>query len=646
MLNKRRQELIIQNLKSISSQVRLMAVDQLLNLPSMPSAEKIKYLEVCLKDTDDGVRASAENAISKLGGNAQSPSETTSLKTETAVGFAKAVAGTANNSVSDGVFALPELILEPTSPMDSVEAKTVGAFSKTLSGFPNIDSTAGNQDIKTSSEQKKASVIPIPKSDLIDGSLDDSFPSITGQTDIGFLVQHIRTISTNKPSGYLTRLFELSKSAYEEVALTALQALFNAKDKRVPPHVLDLLNNPEYTSQRRFLMLKIVMEFDIPFNADLLENILVKEKDVIVKSGLVKVFAKNCGESGVPLLIKCLKDEDPRVRANTVEVIEAQKIKGCENEIFKLLNDSENRVKVNAAKYLVKIGYKQAFYTLRAMLVSPELWLRDSVIFALGEIGDQASLVLLKAALKDPNQGIRLSVLKALSKMNNVTSRQILKAACGDPDPVVAQIATSLFDKIKDTPANPVTEIAKTDLSLSDNTSGTQVSKMQQPVAQPAMPSIESLAPKEQEAVSRKSASGTTSVTGQLQSSDKPSSEFSVPALPKLLFSETATTPKPAPQIPAVKISSPQAMAAYKKLCSSSLDEQRQGIKDTIFIAGADHMILLAKAMTLADISIRVATVKLLSRQRNPQAKEMLMKLSSDSNETVSSLAKKVLTLF
>ena len=42
MLNKKRQELIIQNLKSISSQVRVNSIIQLTNLPTMPVEEKIK----------------------------------------------------------------------------------------------------------------------------------------------------------------------------------------------------------------------------------------------------------------------------------------------------------------------------------------------------------------------------------------------------------------------------------------------------------------------------------------------------------------------------------------------------------------------------------------------------------------------------
>lgn len=668
MLNKRRQELIIQNLKSISAQVRLMAVDQLLTLPSISPAEKIKYLEPCLNDSDDGVKQAAKVAIEKLGGGSSSVSSANSQSNLSGFKLPSLNLEPAKTSTENGL-SLPDLNLgspskPETQPMPALTAKAPSQSAAPKVGFmaqsaqpvmmaqpvQNVDSNAAvpqNESATTvlakvnAVSQEKPKPVGTPKGNLIDGPVDPSLPQVNGHTDIGFLLQHIKTISATKPAGYLTRLFELSKSVHEEVALTALQALVNAKDKRVPPHILDLLNVPDYSSQRRFLMLKIVMEFDIPFNSDLLENILVKEKDVIVKSGLVKVFARNCGSSGVPLLIRCLNDDDPRVRANTVEVIEAQNIKGCEREIIKLLNDSENRVKVNAAKYLVKIGYQQAFYTLRAMLVSPEVWLRDSVIFALGEIGDQPSLILLKAALKDPNQGIRLSVLKALSKMNNSTSRQILKAACGDPDAVVAQIAISLYEKIKDTPVNPIAPTVKATFNFSaaasDNLTQNTADNQRAEAPLLNLPQGDSTAQNSMAAENNQTAQAKVEPpVSQISAMVSEKNQKPLPAVP-LQSKSTAT---------AVKFADPRAAAAYAKLCSPSVDEQRQGIKETIFIPGADHMILLAKAITLADFSIRLASVKLLSRQRSLQAKEMLKRLSNDSNETVASLAKKVLTLF
>ncbi|MDD3147295.1 MAG: HEAT repeat domain-containing protein, partial [Candidatus Riflebacteria bacterium] len=208
----------------------------------------------------------------------------------------------------------------------------------------------------------------MPTAIELDDPVDPSLPDLKKVTDIGSLLQHIKTLSTQKPSGHVTLLLQLARHVMEEVALTALQALFNLKDRRVPAQIPPMLAEEQYSSQRRFLMLKIIMETDVDLDYAALESILLKEKDVIVKSGLVKVFARSSREQGVGTLVKCLEDEDPRVRANTVEVIEEQNIRGCEQNIVALLEDPENRVKVNAAKYLVKNGYQQAFLTLRTML--------------------------------------------------------------------------------------------------------------------------------------------------------------------------------------------------------------------------------------------------------------------------------------
>ncbi|NLI78297.1 MAG: hypothetical protein GX442_17910 [Candidatus Riflebacteria bacterium] len=283
---------------------------------------------------------------------------------------------------------------------------------------------------------------------LVDPSTIKSIPK---------MLEQIRFLGQNRPSGHLTHLIVMSQVQHEEVALTALQTLLNIKDPRVPPQMLPLLAIPGFSSQRRFLILKIIMETRSVLEPGSLEQVLVAEKDVIVKSGLVKVYARTAGADGVATLKACLADGDPRVRANTIEVIEEQGIPGCEPEIAGLLKDPENRVKVNSAKFLVKLGHPEAFTTLRTMLGSSEVWLRDSVIFALGEIGDQASLTLLKAALKDPSQGIRLSVLKALAKVNNGPARDVLQGMGGDADPIVAQVARGLFEKIKDTPLRTVT---------------------------------------------------------------------------------------------------------------------------------------------------------------------------------------------
>ena len=89
----------------------------------------------------------------------------------------------------------------------------------------------------------------------------------------------------------------------------------------------------------------------------------------------------------------------------------------------------------------------------------------------------------------------------------------------------------------------------------------------------------------------------------------------------------------------------PRSATIYAKLCSTSLDEQKSGVKDIAFVMGQDQMILLEKAISLNDESIRIDATKILSRKRTPEAKEMLKRLVNDKNETVASLAKKTFQL-
>ena len=105
--------------------------------------------------------------------------------------------------------------------------------------------------------------------------------------------------------------------------------------------------------------------------------------------------------------------------------------------------------------------------------------------------------------------------------------------------------------------------------------------------------------------------------------------------------------PPTAPSLPAGSptFSKPRSAAIYAKLCSPSVDEQRSGMKDVAFVMGQDQMILIEKAISLEDESIRIAAVKILSRRRTPDVKEILSRLTGDSNDTIASMAKKSLML-
>ena len=621
MLNKKRQELLIQNLRSISSEVRIRSVEQLENFPVMPAEEKIQHIEVALNDTDEKVRIAALAAITRLKGGETPPA-----------------------SVSSAPFTLPPIPTTDPTPATLI-APSVPPVIPSALGTPSVPpliqpdfpSPQIPPAIPTQAEPEFVeSANPFLVNDdcesLFNEPLDPSLPDIKKINDVIFLLDYIKKLQTGRPSGYLQHLVALVVFPIEEVALTALQALINVKDNRVVPHILKLMSDNSQSSQRRFLMLKIILDSQVPLNSELLEQILLNEKDVIVKSGLVKVYARSVGEKGLNTLAKCLKDEDPRVRANTVEVIEEQKIRGCERNIATLLSDTENRVKVNAAKYLVKNGFKQAFETLKAMLVSQEVWLRDSVIFALGEIGDQASLTLLKAALKDPNQGIRLSVLKALSNINNSTARQVLNAACKDPDPVVAQVAYSLCEKLKDVPI-------KSENKYPDNFINPASPVPSAPSVLPSAPPVPSPMPSV-----LPSAPTFPSINPTSPSIPRaPIPQNLVSDAPNTLNTVVSNVEQPNNELSGFE--KPRSAEIFKRLCSNDLSEMNSAVRDIAFVMGKDQMILIKKALTIGDEGIKIAAIRILSRKRTPEARDLLVKYVSDPNEIIRSLVEKTLSL-
>ena len=122
MLNKKRQELIIQNLKSISSQVRVNSIIQLTNLPTMPVEEKIKLQQVCLNDSEESVQNTAKAAITKLSGNQNT-------------GSSSAISPASNG------FNSPSMTSSPVSSLSSGD--------NTGFALPSMDNLNNNSNINT-----------------------------------------------------------------------------------------------------------------------------------------------------------------------------------------------------------------------------------------------------------------------------------------------------------------------------------------------------------------------------------------------------------------------------------------------------------------------------------------------------------------
>lgn len=458
----------------------------------------------------------------------------------------------------------------------------------------------------------------------LDDKPDPQLKPVNSFKSVNDLLELIKFLSLAQPPGHLSYLLQLSVHEYEEIALTALQALYKLGNPKITPYILALLANHNFSSQRRFLMLKILMEFQSQLDYKFIEQILFSEKDVIIKSGLVKVYARNALNNGVETFKKCLFDSDPRVRANTIEILDELQIQGCDNEIIQLLDDTENRVKVNAAKYLIRRGYTKAYQILKNMLTSQEVWLRDSVIYALGEIGDQSALTLLKAASKDPNQGIRISVIKALAKIKSSAAIEAIKTLTQDADPVVARVAKTYLEKAQaniissKTAQNFLQTPTTTNKAFSESTSYHESILFEE--------KVETLSE-----VSTKTSSTHSSVYTQSQ-------------LHNVSFTEKTQVSTPnRTNIP--NFQKPRSAEIYAKLISNDIDLIESALKDIPFVMGDDQLVLLEIASSISYDNARLTAAKLLSRKKGPKPLEIIKKLVNDPNPIISSLAQKALTI-
>jgi len=460
-LNKQ-QELILKNVDSIMAAVRERSLQQMMNLPITPE-QKQQILTKALSDSEESVRKTAQGLLAKLGASVPTPAAPPVASVpDPTPGEPPGEAASETPPEATVETAPPAPAAVPTPPTSASAAPgavtpTPAATPRTGTGTPAGNAPTAGPRAATVMASGDLGLVRATAEDLAHAFGDDpSLPDLAKLPQIPQRLDQINLMKTKKPAGFIKRLLQLAGDVHEEVALTALEAMSQLRSPAVPEHVLPMLSQPGLSSQRRFLAMKILAEVPVELDLAQIEQLLAAEKDVIIKSRLIKVYARLARQNGGDFYRLCLSDTDPRVRANTIEVMEELNLRECEPDVVPLLADPENRVKVNAAKYLVKSGNKQAFMTLRTMLGSQDVWLRDCVIFALGEIGDQSSLTLLKGALKDPNQGIRLSVLKALTKINNSIARETLQNSCNDGDPVVAQVARGLWEKIKDTPPRPL----------------------------------------------------------------------------------------------------------------------------------------------------------------------------------------------
>ncbi|MGM0444715.1 MAG: HEAT repeat domain-containing protein [Fibrobacterota bacterium] len=140
-----------------------------------------------------------------------------------------------------------------------------------------------------------------------------------------------------------------------------------------------------------------------------------------VRATAVKVmgsFAQHCSDHR--LFQNLLNDSDPRVRANTIEVIEEIGDASLKFMILRFKNDGNNRIRANALKALYNFGNHNAVYDLTAMLQDPSEAMVISALWVSSVI--ESSSDVLFTACRDLSGNDNFSVRQyALAAMKNLS---------------------------------------------------------------------------------------------------------------------------------------------------------------------------------------------------------------------------------
>jgi len=133
----------------------------------------------------------------------------------------------------------------------------------------------------------------------------------------------------------------------------------------------------------------------------------------------------------VVALAPFLKNEDSRIRANTVEALTMIASEDAFRCIIAAMSDDDNRVKANVVKALQAIGGPSLFSLLKKMAVDESLWMRSSAVYAFSKIKSPQSLVALAQVVQsDPDANVRLkamSFIQAEKEEGNPAALVILK---------------------------------------------------------------------------------------------------------------------------------------------------------------------------------------------------------------------------
>ena len=145
-----------------------------------------------------------------------------------------------------------------------------------------------------------------------------------------------------------------------------------------------------------------------------------------------------------------LAAEDPRLRANAVEVVASTGTKTLMPYVKNLLKDDFVPVRYAAALAVGDTKYRAAEGYIRRLMKDPDKNVHIAAAYALYKLGDQKSINVIQEAIADSDQQVRANAAVLLGKAGNKSSLKLLHQARKSRDSRVRLQAAEAIARLGD----------------------------------------------------------------------------------------------------------------------------------------------------------------------------------------------------
>jgi len=140
----------------------------------------------------------------------------------------------------------------------------------------------------------------------------------------------------------------------------------------------------------------------------------------------------NLAEQATQIILEGLADEDPRVRANAIEVVAATRQIQLMPKVEGLLADELVPVRFAAALAVGDTEYRPAERLIRRLLKAPDENTKIAAAYAMSKLGSPDSLRPVRKAIASKDQTVRANAIILLGKSGNKSALELLQWAQQD----------------------------------------------------------------------------------------------------------------------------------------------------------------------------------------------------------------------